>query len=165
MIVVSDTSPVSNFFRIGQLNLLHFVFGDIAIPFEVYDELKQLSDFGFNVNEIFSLPWLYVKEASLTLNFYNALENVHLGEAAAIALAKELHAAYLLIDDRKGHSVALQNNLQPIGTLGVFKIARDKNIISSVGEILDRIIAETSFWLSRKVYNEFLKICNEDQKG
>ena len=52
MIIVSDTSPISNLLVIGQLNILVQVFGEIIIPPKVYEEIKKLEDFGFDVHEI-----------------------------------------------------------------------------------------------------------------
>jgi uncharacterized protein len=39
MIVVSDTSPISNLAAIGQLELLQKLYGNVIIPTAVYQEL------------------------------------------------------------------------------------------------------------------------------
>lgn len=39
MIVVSDTSPITNLAAIGQLDLLHQLYSTIVIPVGVYDEM------------------------------------------------------------------------------------------------------------------------------
>ena len=39
MIVVSNTTPLSELAKVGQMNLLGDVFGAVIIPQEVYDEL------------------------------------------------------------------------------------------------------------------------------
>jgi predicted nucleic acid-binding protein len=39
MIVVSDTSPIINLAAVGQLELLHKIYGEIAIPQAVYHEI------------------------------------------------------------------------------------------------------------------------------
>jgi uncharacterized protein len=41
-----------------------------------------------------------------------------LGEAAALTLAAEIHADAVLIDERRGHDVAVQLGLRTIGILG-----------------------------------------------
>jgi len=51
MIVISDTSPISNLFLIGHLNLLPKIFGKIIIPQTVWDELLVLeSDFKYDLS-------------------------------------------------------------------------------------------------------------------
>lgn len=40
MIVVSDTTAISNLIRIGEIRLLTILYGKILIPKTVYDELK-----------------------------------------------------------------------------------------------------------------------------
>jgi len=145
VIVVSDTSPISNFFRINQLSILHYVYGSVIIPSEVCNELKSLEGFGLNPNEIFSRPWIEIKQTSLTAKFHDSLKKIHLGEAAAIALAKELNIKYVLIDDRKGQQLSLQQNLYPIGTLGTLKLAKEKGIITEVKKLLDEIILAANY--------------------
>jgi predicted nucleic acid-binding protein len=42
MIVVSDTSPISNLLQIGDLDLLRQLFQEIIIPQDVFDELCEV---------------------------------------------------------------------------------------------------------------------------
>ena len=42
MIVVSDTSPITNLLKIGKINLLQEIFEDIIIPEGVYEELARI---------------------------------------------------------------------------------------------------------------------------
>ncbi|MCU0569000.1 MAG: hypothetical protein MUF49_20670 [Oculatellaceae cyanobacterium Prado106] len=39
MIIVSNTSPISNLAKVGQLNLMQQLYGTILIPNAVYEEL------------------------------------------------------------------------------------------------------------------------------
>ena len=41
MIVVSDTTPLSELAKVGQLVLLRDVFGQVIVPQEVYDEVTS----------------------------------------------------------------------------------------------------------------------------
>ena len=47
MIVVSNTSPISNLAAIGQLDLLQQLYGTIIIPPAVYQELINSGDLKF----------------------------------------------------------------------------------------------------------------------
>jgi len=161
VIVISDTSPISNFFKINQLLILQKVYDTLIIPAEVYEELKELSNFGLNPDEIFYQPWIEIKSTFLTPFFFAPEEKIHLGEAAAISLAMELQADYILIDDRKGQLLAIKHRLNPIGTLGTLKIAKEKGIIAEVKDVLGQMISDANYWLSKELYTEFLKNCNE----
>jgi predicted nucleic acid-binding protein len=51
------------------------------------------------------------------------------GEADAISLAKELTAAAVLIDERKGRRVAERLGLAVIGTLAVIELAAERKLL------------------------------------
>ena len=57
MIIVSDTSPVSNLFIIKRLDLLHKLYGTIVIPLAVYEELAALKLSGIDLSEIEMAEW------------------------------------------------------------------------------------------------------------
>ena len=59
MIVVSDTSPITNLIQIGKLGLLQKIYTTVFIPPEVYKELSFL-DFQKNILE--AQNWIIKKE-------------------------------------------------------------------------------------------------------
>jgi predicted nucleic acid-binding protein len=64
MIVISDTSPISNLFIIHRLYLLHDIYGKIIIPSAVYDELMALKDSSFDLSEIEQASWIEQRAVS-----------------------------------------------------------------------------------------------------
>ena len=58
MIIVSDTSPVSNLLIIGQLDILSQLFGEIIIPPKVFEEIQRLESFEIDIAEIKNSNWL-----------------------------------------------------------------------------------------------------------
>jgi predicted nucleic acid-binding protein len=118
MIVVADTSPVQYLVRIGAIHLLETLYGGITIPDAVLQEL-QAQDGPLPVRAwSSSLPsWVQVHSVRQPLTYSQS--NLHRGEREAIALAEEIHATLLLIDDRAGAQVALNRGLTITGTLGV----------------------------------------------
>lgn len=118
MIVVSDTSPLTALLTIGQSELLKKLFGDVVIPPAVKSELSRTHPV---------LPvWLRVEmlRDHAKATFY--ARSVDRGEAEAIALAEELHADHLLIDERKGRRLAQQQGLPVPGLLGVVLLAKSR---------------------------------------
>lgn len=60
MIVVSDTSPITNLAAIERLDLLHLLYGEIIIPVAVYNELTQpnINSIVPGAREVQTLSWI-----------------------------------------------------------------------------------------------------------
>ena len=98
MIVVSDASPITALLTVGKVDILNRLFGEVIIPTAVADELHRTHT---------DLPeWLRVEQVSNQDLAGEYMLSVDLGEAEAIALAQELSADRLLIDERKGRKLA-----------------------------------------------------------
>jgi predicted nucleic acid-binding protein len=54
---------------------------------------------------------------------------LHVGEAAAIALVRQIGADRILIDDRAGRDYASKLGIGILGTLGVLELAATQNLI------------------------------------
>lgn len=52
MIIISDTSPISNLLLIGQLPLLQKLYDQLIIPDSVFQETKALETFGIDTSII-----------------------------------------------------------------------------------------------------------------
>ena len=147
--IVSDTSCLILLEKIGELELLHSVFGEIVITNNVASEYRL------------ALPeWIVVKNLS-NQTFQRILHaNIDIGEASAIALALELTDCLLIIDDAKGRNLARELGIALTGTLGVFLEAKRNGLIDEVGPMLIKIQA-TDFRLSSQVISKTLKIAGE----
>jgi len=156
MIIVSDTSPISNLLVIRQLNILVQVFGEIIIPPKVYEEIRKLEYFGFDVHEITNSSWIKVIIPS-DVEFVQELnENLDPGESEAIALAQELKAEFILIDEKRGRKVAEQLGLTAIGLLGILLKAKQKRAVERVMPLLDALRKDAGFWISDVLYHDIL---------
>lgn len=160
MIVVSNTTPLSELAKVGKMYLLRDVFERIIIPVEVYDEVTTGNHPA--VRQVQSANWIEVRlvsnpEAVVSLQMETGLD---LGESAAIALAEELKAQRILIDELAGRVVAKTRNLSVTGTVGVLLIAKQQGLISKVQPILDELIVGGKR-ISLELYREVLAIANE----
>jgi predicted nucleic acid-binding protein len=108
MPAVSNTSPISNLAWIGRLNLLLDQFHEIWIPTAVETELQNIPDAAAReaVAEAMRSGQLKSRAASDANLVSLLMVELHAGEAEAIALALELKADHLLIDEREGRSLA-----------------------------------------------------------
>ena len=160
MIIVSDTTPLSELAKVGQVYLLRDVFGQVIIPKEVHDELIRGNHPA--IAALQTVDWIEVREVSDSqkVSTLRTQTQLGLGECGAIILAEELGADRLLLDDREARREALSRNLPVIGTIGVLLIAKRRGLIPSVKQILDALIAQGTY-ISQKLYQDVLTQAQE----
>lgn len=129
MIIISDTTAITNLYQIGLLEIIRQIYGEIIIPIAVYQELAQNSDQKKAIDEADWIKVLSIKDKKL---YKRLLEKLDFGEAEAIALAKELHSDLLIMDEYAGRTVAKEYNLKIIGVLGILTVAKKKGLIQKV---------------------------------
>jgi predicted nucleic acid-binding protein len=98
MIVVSDTSALSNLALVDHLGLLEAIYYKVIIPDVVASELIAASN--PTISAILQLDWIQTQFLN-NFQLANQLQQergLDAGEANAIALALELQADDLLID-------------------------------------------------------------------
>ncbi len=145
MIVVSDTSPITNLLKIGRLELLHDLFGIVVIPAAVEREIDFFDEPGRSFRET---EWVKIVELKHR-ELYNVLtETLDPGEAEAIAVSLEINADVLLIDEIKGRREATDRGLQVTGLIGVLLDAKKGGLIELVKPEIDKLVTEARFWLS-----------------
>lgn len=132
MIIVSDTSPISNLLQIEHLFLIPSLFGAIVIPPKVNSEILALAQFGINLEVFQKADWVKIKAPSNTQLVQQLLNKLDEGEAEAIALSIELDAAFILMDERKGWKIASEYAVPAIGVIGILIKAKQKQLIPSV---------------------------------
>ena len=160
MIVISDTSVVSNLASIDRLDILPRLYGTVIIPTAVKKEL-QLYD--AKTNAASSTGWLRTESIN-AIDLYDELSaRLDSGEAEAIVLAKELGADALLIDERKGRKIAVEQGLPVIGLLGVLIAAKNKGIVEGVKPLVDRMMNGNGFRVSPKLYRHVLVVAGEEK--
>ncbi len=162
MIVVSDTSPINNLAAISQLYLLHQLYGTVLIPEAVYQELTDPSFPVAGGTEVQTLDWIQtrtVRDRTIVESLSNELD---IGEAEAIALAVEIQAERLLIDERRGRLVASRLNLRYTGILGILVEAKSQGLIAEVKPLLNALIDRAGFWVAEPLYNRVLQLVDED---
>jgi uncharacterized protein len=161
VIIVSDTSPINNLAAINHLHLLNQLYGMVLISEAVY---RELTDPNFPVagsTEVKTFDWIQTRAVS-DRTLIEALSNeLDIGEAEAIALAVEIQADQVLIDERRGRLVATRLNLRCIGILGILVEAKSQGLIAEVKPLLDALVNEAGFWIAEPLYNSVLRLVNE----
>jgi uncharacterized protein len=159
-IVVSDTSPIRALNHLGRLELLHDLFGEVIVPTAVVEELSlpgvkfpsiSFRDFSFIRIES-------VKNRELVNRLMATLDR---GESEALALAVELHASAVLIDESLGREKAKQMGLIPFGVLGILLQAKKEGLVGLVEPLLDKLEIEINFFMSADLRAQVLRMAGE----
>lgn len=161
MIVVSDTSPVLNLARIGRLELLPLLYGEVLIPSAVYEELTTSKRELPPAIDLAAQPWLIVATARNQNRVRELREDLDAGEAEAIVLAIERGADLLLVDERRGRRTATAAGLTVTGLLGVVARAKQAGLIELAKPVLDELIHIARFWIGPELYAEVLAALDE----
>ena len=163
MIVISDTSAITNLAAIQHLQLLPQLYDRVTIPEAVYRELADIEPPVPGTLEVQSALWLEVRQV-FNREVVERLEgevSLDPGESEAIALAIELNADLLLIDERRGRAEADRLGLRITGLLGILVEAKHHNLIVAVKPLMDALIATSEFRVSLALYNQILEMVDE----
>jgi predicted nucleic acid-binding protein len=141
---VSNSSPLIALLRIQRLDLVPAILESVLIPPAVAREIRP---------SIPDLPdWLRVRALSGAPSLLGSRGRLGDGEWEAIALASEVGAAAILIDDRPARRLAEMAGLSVIGTLGLLLEAKKVGLIRTIRPELDKLL-ETSFFLGEQLYD------------
>jgi predicted nucleic acid-binding protein len=163
MIVVSDTSVITNLAAINCLEILSSLYGKVIIPEAVYSELTNNDIPVPGGREVQQAEWIEVKSVGdrQLVNRIEGEEKLDLGESEAIVIALEIKADLLLIDERRGREVANRKGLKITGLLGVLIEAKQKNIITRIKPLIDELITTYQFRLSQPLYDKIMTMAGE----
>lgn len=144
-VVISDTSCLIVLSKIGMLEVLQTLFGEVLISETVRNEYGE------------DLPdWIIVKRVESHQIEKILLLNVDESEASSMALyLEQTEDALLIIDERKGRIIAKDLGIKLIGTIGIIIKAKEKGIITNLSEVTERL-EQTDFRLSPKLKQQLL---------
>ncbi len=103
MIVISDTSGISNLLIIDEIEILRLAFDEVVIPPAVHEELSRVEGHRVFLD---GCAWIRLVGLSDRTLFNRLSQTLDIGESEAIALALEINADFLLIDEARGREVA-----------------------------------------------------------
>ena len=158
MLIVSDTSCITNLIQIDQFNLLSAIYTTVIISPVVKKELQQFHLFSNEDVEKLNL----VIQTPINIPAVNQLMlQLDAGESESIILAEELNADFLLVDERKATKIANERGLTTIGILGVILLAKQNKHIESVKLLLDDLKSKTTFHFSHSLYTKIIQLAGE----
>jgi predicted nucleic acid-binding protein len=138
VVVVADSTPLIYLSRVGALDVLATLYGEVLIPAAVHDEIVQKRASAPGVDALRQATWLRIADTEPPQMDLG----LDPGETAAILLAAQLRADLLLIDERLGRRVAQSRGLIVRGTLGVLVQARQAGAVPALRPVLEALVAE-----------------------
>jgi len=158
-LVVSDTSPIRALHFLGQIDLLHQIFGTVVIPPAVAGELTQPRA-PYEPIDASNIAFVEIREPHDDHRVREYMITLDAGEAEALVLAIELRAT-LLIDEIEGRAAAAAAGVPFIGVLGVLARAKRDCLIDEVRPLLDRLRGELRFRIAQPLFDQFLHSIGE----
>ena len=153
--IVSNSSPLIYLAKIKKIYLLKELFHKVLIPLEVkqdiVDEGKKRGEAdAFLIEKEISEGWIKVEKVHTLLKWDF---NIHLGEKAAISLAKQKNQSLILVDEVAARTAAKIVQVEPKGTIFVLLSALKEQIIT-FDEFLHSLtlLAQTGLRLREEVY-------------
>jgi len=126
VIVVTDTTPVNYLVLIDQVHILKELYGRLVLPQAVHEEMRREGTPEKVRAWAAQLPdWAEVRAAAST----DPALKLGAGESEAIALAGEVGADLLLVDDGKARREARRRGLTVTGTLAVLAAAAERGLV------------------------------------
>jgi predicted nucleic acid-binding protein len=153
MIVVADTTPIRYLVVIEREHLLPALYGRVLIPPAVAAELDHESTPDV-VRAWLARPpnWLEIRQPTRTLPTEVDLDR---GEREAIALAEELAADLLLVDEWDARVEAERRHLHVVGTLRVLADGASRGL-TDLEESFDRL-RHTNFRVNSELLESLLE--------
>jgi uncharacterized protein len=152
VIVVSNTSPLTNLAAIQQFDLLAQLYGKIYIPVGVQQELNAHDRRWPGSVECEQSPWVEVHQVTNHPLVKALQRDLDRGESEAIALAVEMKAHLVLMDEKEGRRLARRQGVEVMGVIGVLLQAKQQRLIEFVLPQLDALRRVAGFYMSDRVY-------------
>ena len=162
MSVIANTTTISNFAGIEQVDVLQQLYESINISVEVYGEIQQGLEEGYQ----FYAPvekQIYPFEETGWIKLTNMIDEpefrflselpkrLHLGETSSLAIAH--HRDWLfLTDDMAARKEAIKRGIRLSGTLGCLVLATEREICT---------LYDANYWLNQMIEQDYKSPVND----
>jgi hypothetical protein len=137
-LVVVDTTPIIALALLGKLDLLPQLYDQVITPSAVRTEVLAGGPAGTGSAELQGATWLRVVSLQDPRRA-DLLADLDRGEAEVIALALEMNAGLVVIDERLARRHAKRLGLRLTGTLGVLLKAKQLGLIDTIAPLIEQL--------------------------
>jgi hypothetical protein len=157
--IVADAGPLITFARIGRLDLLQAVAGQVLLPDAVHEDVILKGKGRPGAAELERAAWIQRKTLTDRTPLSSLPAHLHPGEAEAILLAEELSVP-LLLDERRGRRTALDRGIDVLGSLAILAEAKRRALIPQVKPLVAALLA-AGYWIDEELVPAFLQEVGE----
>ncbi len=157
--VVVNATPLIALASVGHIVILRHLYNEVVIPPAVYSEVLAGGQYGIGVADIHDADWIKCVALSDSRRA-DVLVDLDRGEAEVIALAQEIDADLVIIDERLARRYAKRSGLTLTGTLGVLLRAKSQGILPHITPLIHGLQAN-GIYLSDEIVAQVLKLADE----
>ncbi len=154
-IVIFNSSPIINLSKINSLDLIKKIYKQILIPKAVYNEvvIKGTNrDNIYKIEELISTQTIKIATVNNQEIIKVFAKDLDYGESEVLALALQLNADLVVIDETDARNIADIYNLNKTGFIGILIKAQEVGYTDSVIRYLDLAI-QKGFRINSKLYD------------
>ena len=157
--VIVNSTPIIALSKVGRLGLLQQMYGEIIIPYAVYQEVTEKNDAAVRAIKD-NASWMHIVRIydQADRKMYKA--RLHEGEVEVMILAQEIHADLVIIDDLAARKTAEYLDLTLTGTIGILVKAKRLGLISEVMPIIKEMESH-NIYFSESLISRIRKLANE----
>ena len=158
MVVVANATPLIYLAKMGELSLLKSLFAEVIVADKVFEEVVVQGAGKAGSEEVRSAHWIKRQSVSDKTALQQLREEglLDVGEAETLALALELGADLVLLDDRRARKVAARMKVRRIGTIAIILLAYRQGLIKDLPSVLKKA-SERAFRINTGVFNRLKK--------
>jgi predicted nucleic acid-binding protein len=158
VIVVSNSSPLITFARIGCFDLLRQLFGRVHIALEVEREVVEGGVGRAGAESVRTADWIETHPAADPTELARLHANYPLGkgELATVLLATALNAQLAIIDERAARRLATARNLPVMGCVGILERSHQRGMVTDLRATYSGLLGN-GIYIERQILNESLR--------
>ncbi len=160
MIVVVDSTPLIYLGAIGRFDLLRSLYGRILIPSAVFDEVVNQGEGRWGAQETAAADWVDVKSVSDPTLAAALADHLDGGEREVIALATELRAKMVIMDETAGRRELDARAIPYVGTIGALMQAKLRGLLAELRPELEQL-RKCGFHVSDRICEACLRSVSE----
>jgi predicted nucleic acid-binding protein len=156
---VVNTSPLFYLHRLGLLEVLNRLYGNVTIPEAVKNELEKGQIEGHDVPRLESYPWIQVISV-IVPEYLNLIVDLGSGESEVLAIGTHHPSALLILDDKLARRIAEMQRFRLTGTAGVLLRAKEKGFIPALKPVIEKLLS-LNFCLKPDLVESILELAGE----
>ena len=161
--VIANSTPLIGLCKIGRLDILKTMYGNITVPQAVFDEVTKKNDSA--KKQISEATWIHIEAVRETKSKRMYKAKLHEGEVEVMILAQEHDGDHLvIIDDGAARKTAEFLGLNVTGTIGVLIKSKKEGHIKEVMPLIFEL-EKHGIYFSEALKSRVRRLSGEELKA